>query len=104
VNANRLPGRWARRPLLCNFHEAAQCGSDDTFGWGVVLSDETLTNLAANDAISAEAIGENFAYWDDIALHFQGQRLVSSGHGFCGIGRQKLLSLLQTTELTMTLL
>jgi len=69
---------------------------DDTFGWGVVLSDETLTNLAANDAISAEAIGENFAYWDDIALHFQGQRLVSSGHGFCGIGRQKLLSLLQT--------
>ena len=67
--------------------------SDDTFGWGVVLSDETLDNLAANDARSAEAIREHFAYWDDIALHFKGERLVSSGHGFCGIGRMRLLLL-----------
>ena len=42
--------------------------ADDTFGWGVVLSDETLDNLAANDPISAEAIRSHFAYWDDIAL------------------------------------
>ncbi|PVB59643.1 bifunctional salicylyl-CoA 5-hydroxylase/oxidoreductase [Labrenzia sp. 011] len=69
--------------------------ADDTFGWGVVLSEETLQNLAANDPVSAEAIGDNFAYWDDIALHLRGQRLVSSGHGFCGIGRMKLLLLLQ---------
>ncbi|KZM51912.1 bifunctional salicylyl-CoA 5-hydroxylase/oxidoreductase [Labrenzia sp. OB1] len=69
--------------------------ADDTFGWGVVLSEETLQNLAANDPVSAEAIGENFAYWDDIALHMGGERLVSSGHGFCGIGRMKLLTLLQ---------
>lgn len=69
--------------------------SDDTFGWGVVLSDETLENLAANDPPSAKAIGGNFAYWDDIALHYRGERLVSSGHGFCGIGRKKLLLLLQ---------
>ncbi|EBA06846.1 hypothetical protein SSE37_00205 [Sagittula stellata E-37] len=69
--------------------------SDDTFGWGVVLSDETLQNLAANDPISAKAIGENFAYWDDIALHYRGEVHVSSGHGFCGIGRKKLLLLLQ---------
>ena len=68
---------------------------DDTFGWGVVLSDETLDNLAANDAISAEAIRAHFAYWDDIALHYRGERLVSSGHGFCGIGRKTLLILLQ---------
>ncbi len=68
---------------------------DDTFGWGVVLSEETLQNLAANDPVSAKAIGENFAYWDDIALHFKGERLVSTGHGFCGIGRMKLLLLLQ---------
>ena len=68
---------------------------DDTFGWGVVLSDETLENLAQNDPVSAQRIGENFAYWDDIALHFKGERLVSSGHGFCGIGRKKLLLLLQ---------
>ncbi len=68
---------------------------DDTFGWGVVLSDETLDNLAVNDARSAEAIREHFAYWDDIAVLKDGQRLVSSGHGFCGIGRKRLLLLLQ---------
>jgi anthraniloyl-CoA monooxygenase len=68
---------------------------DDTFGWGVVLSDETLDNLAVNDATSAEAIRAHFAYWDDIALHYRGERLVSSGHGFCGIGRKQLLILLQ---------
>ncbi len=69
--------------------------SDDTFGWGVVLSEETLQNLAANDQQSADKIAENFANWDDIALHFKGEHLVSSGHGFCGIGRKKLLLLLQ---------
>ena len=68
---------------------------NDTFGWGVVLSDETLQNLAANDPKSAKAIGDNFAYWDDIALHYRGETHVSSGHGFCGIGRKKLLLLLQ---------
>ncbi len=67
---------------------------DDTFGWGVVLSDETLDNLAANDAKSAAAIREHFAYWDDIAVHFAGTRTVSTGHGFCGIGRKQLLLLL----------
>lgn len=68
---------------------------DDTFGSGVVLSDETLENLAANDPVSAKAIGENSAYRDDIALHVRGETHVSSGHGFCGIGRRKLLLLLQ---------
>ena len=69
--------------------------ADDTFGWGVVLSDETLGNLARNDRKSAEAIREHFAYWDDIAVHFKGTKTVSTGHGFCGIGRKKLLLLLQ---------
>ncbi|MFT4916779.1 MAG: anthraniloyl-CoA monooxygenase [Yoonia sp.] len=69
--------------------------ADDTFGWGVVLSDETLDNLHANDPKSAAAIRDNFAYWDDIALHFKGERMVSTGHGFCGIGRKTLLLLLQ---------
>lgn len=67
---------------------------DDTFGWGVVLSDETLDNLAQNDPVSAATIREHFAYWDDVALHHQGQKLVSSGHGFCGIGRKRLLMIL----------
>ena len=69
--------------------------ADDTFGWGVVLSDEALGNLAANDAVSAASIRENFAYWDDVAVEFRGERIVSGGHGFCGIGRMKLLLLLQ---------
>ncbi len=68
---------------------------DDTFGWGVVLSDETLDNLAQNDAASAAAIREHFAYWDDIAVHHKGQKMLSTGHGFCGIGRKQLLLVLQ---------
>ncbi|WP_447553364.1 bifunctional salicylyl-CoA 5-hydroxylase/oxidoreductase [Vreelandella sp. EE22] len=69
--------------------------ADDTFGWGVVLSDETLDNLAANDPVSAERIREHFAYWDDISVVHQGVKTVSTGHGFCGIGRKQLLILLQ---------
>ncbi len=68
---------------------------DDTFGWGVVLSDETLANLARNDPKSAASIRSHFAYWDDIAVNYRGTRTVSSGHGFCGIGRRTLLLLLQ---------
>ena len=68
---------------------------DDTFGWGVVLSDETLGNLAANDPVSAKAIESHFAYWDDIAVHYRGSKQLSTGHGFCGIGRKQLLLDLQ---------
>ncbi|MGN6573002.1 MAG: bifunctional salicylyl-CoA 5-hydroxylase/oxidoreductase, partial [Pseudolabrys sp.] len=68
---------------------------DDTFGWGVVLSDETLGNLAGNDPVSAQTIRSNFAYWDDIAVHYRGTVQTSGGHGFCGIGRKKLLNILQ---------
>lgn len=68
---------------------------DDTFGWGVVLSDETLGNLAANDPVSAKAIKSHFAYWDDIAVYYRGTKQLSTGHGFCGIGRKQLLLDLQ---------
>jgi anthraniloyl-CoA monooxygenase len=68
---------------------------DDTFGWGVVLSDETFENLAKNDPLSAGEIRRHFAYWDDIAVHYRGQKIVSTGHGFSGIARKKLLQLLQ---------
>src|SRR5215831_2270369 len=67
----------------------------DTFGWGVVLSDETLTNLTAADPVSAAAIRQSFAYWDDIAVFYRGAVVRSSGHGFCGIGRKRLLNILQ---------
>ena len=67
----------------------------DTFGWGVVLSDETLVNLSANDAKSADQIRKSFAYWDDIAVHYRGMVVTSGGHGFCGIARKRLLNILQ---------
>jgi anthraniloyl-CoA monooxygenase len=67
----------------------------DTFGWGVVLSDETLANLEACDPESADAIRQAFVYWDDIAVFYRGSVTRSSGHGFCGIGRKRLLDILQ---------
>lgn len=69
---------------------------DDTFGWGVVLSEDTLGNLDANDPVSAAAIRGSFVYWDDIAVHNRGAVMRSGGHGFSGIGRQRLLSILQS--------
>jgi anthraniloyl-CoA monooxygenase len=68
---------------------------NDTFGWGVVLSDDALSNMTRNDAVSSAAIKANFAYWDDIAVVHDGVRTVSGGHGFAGIGRRRLLVLLQ---------
>lgn len=67
----------------------------DTFGWGVVLSDQTLANLQAADAPSAQAIGRDFHHWDDIEVFFKGRSVRSGGHGFCGIGRKRLLNILQ---------
>ena len=67
----------------------------DTFGWGVVLSDQTLGNLQAADPVSAELIGEAFNHWDDIEVFFKDKSVRSGGHGFCGIGRKRLLNILQ---------
>jgi anthraniloyl-CoA monooxygenase len=67
----------------------------DTFGWGVVFSDQTQANLRAADEPSWRAITDTFAHWDDIDVHFKGEIVTSTGHGFCGIGRKKLLNILQ---------
>ena len=69
--------------------------ADDTFGWGVVLSDDALGRMERNDPQSTAAIRDEFAYWDDIAVVHHGRRTVSGGHGFAGIGRMKMLLLLQ---------
>jgi len=69
--------------------------SGDTFGWGVVFSDQTLANLAANDPVSAATVAGSFAHWDDIEVNVSGRSIVSSGHGFIGIGRKRLLRILQ---------
>jgi anthraniloyl-CoA monooxygenase len=67
----------------------------DTFGWGVVFSDATLDNLQAADPESAGEIVGAFNHWDDIDVHFKGRTVTSGGHGFCGIGRKRLLNILQ---------
>ncbi len=67
---------------------------DDTFGWGVVFSDQTLANLKANDPETAAVIEAAFVHWDDIDVHIHGQTIRSGGHGFAGIGRQRLLTIL----------
>ncbi|WP_421693727.1 bifunctional salicylyl-CoA 5-hydroxylase/oxidoreductase [Aestuariivirga sp.] len=69
--------------------------ANDTFGWGVVLSDDALSRMQKNDPKSTEAIRSHFAYWDDIAVVHGGERIVSGGHGFAGIGRKQMLVLLQ---------
>src|SRR5687767_5319018 len=69
--------------------------ADDTFGWGVVFSDQTVENLMANDPVSGAVIRDEFAHWDDIDVHVHGQTIRSSGHGFIGIGRKRLLEILQ---------
>ncbi|MES2054957.1 MAG: bifunctional salicylyl-CoA 5-hydroxylase/oxidoreductase [Pseudomonadota bacterium] len=67
----------------------------DTFGWGVVFSDQTLANLRSNDPVSAAVIEDEFAHWDDIDVRIRGESIRSSGHGFIGIGRKRMLAILQ---------
>src|SRR5882672_8815171 len=69
--------------------------ADDTFGWGVVFSDQTLENFRAADQPTFRAITENFAHWDDIDIVVHGRRITSGGHGFSGLARRKLLNILQ---------
>lgn len=71
----------------------------DTFGWGVVFSDQTMENLACNDSRSADAMVAELAHWDDIDIHIRNggdeTSIRSTGHGFIGIGRKRLLNILQ---------
>ena len=67
----------------------------DTFGWGVVFSDQTLQNLRRADPESAQQMADAFNHWDDIEVFYKGGRVRSSGHGFIGIGRKRLLNILQ---------
>lgn len=67
----------------------------DTFGWGVVFSDQTLGNLQQADPETASQILDAFNHWDDIDVHIRGRTIRSGGHGFCGIGRKRLLNILQ---------
>ena len=70
-------------------------GPSDTFGWGVVFSDETLGGFQEADPESYEEIARSFAYWDSIETHVNGHCVRSTGHGFCGLARKRLLNILQ---------
>ena len=69
--------------------------ADDTFGWGVVFSDQTLGNFGDADPESKATILQSFAHWDDIHVWFKGRKIRSAGHGFSGISRIRLLRILQ---------
>jgi len=69
--------------------------ADDTFGFGVVFSDETLGGIEHADAVIFSAMRREFARWDDIDVHFRGRTLTSGGHGFAAMSRKRLLAILQ---------
>ncbi len=69
--------------------------ADDTFGFGVVFSDDTLDEFLSRDAETYELIRDNMAYWQDVAIHFKGREIRCGGNGFCGTSRQTLLTVLQ---------
>ncbi len=70
--------------------------ADDTFGFGVVFSDATMDGLADADRKSYDTITQAFHHWDDIDIHYGGEVLTSTGHGFAGMSRQRLLEILAT--------
>jgi anthraniloyl-CoA monooxygenase len=69
--------------------------ADDTFGFGVVFSDETLGGIAHADPVVHEQMEAEFARWDDIDIHYRGGVVTSGGHGFAAMGRKRLLQILQ---------
>jgi anthraniloyl-CoA monooxygenase len=68
---------------------------DDTFGFGVVFSDQTLDSFKAYDLVTYERIRRRFAYWGDVDVVYKGQTMRSGGNGFCGCSRVALLNILQ---------
>ncbi|MEM8812037.1 MAG: FAD-dependent monooxygenase [Pseudomonadota bacterium] len=68
---------------------------NDTFGFGVVFSDDTLDEFLSADPETYEKIRDHFAYWDDVAVHMKGEEVRCAGNGFCGTSRFTLLKVLQ---------
>jgi anthraniloyl-CoA monooxygenase len=69
--------------------------ADDTFGFGVVFSDETLGGIAHADPVVHDQMEAGFARWDDIDVRYRGEVVTSGGHGFAAMGRKRLLQILQ---------
>src|SRR5262245_724759 len=68
---------------------------DDTFGFGVVFSDATMAGIADADSEAFSGIARHLVHWDDIEVHYRGERITSTGHGFSGMSRHTLLRVLQ---------
>ncbi|MDR2188348.1 MAG: FAD-dependent monooxygenase [Azonexus sp.] len=79
----------------CSIRVLERNPPDSTFGWGVVLSDQTMQGFREDDAPLAEEIERNFHHWDNVDVFFRDQRITSGGHGFCAIGRLRLIQILQ---------
>lgn len=79
----------------CEIQVIEQNRADDTFGFGVVFSDATMQGFGDADPETHRRIAEEFAHWDDIHIHFKGEVLKSTGHGFAGMSRQLMLNILQ---------
>ncbi len=84
-----------KRNPECEIDVYEQNRADDTFGFGVVFSDETLDEFLAADPESYELIKDNFAYWSDIVIEHKGNRTIVGGNGFAGCSRKTLLKMLQ---------
>src|SRR3954470_17026674 len=74
---------------------------DDTFGFGVVFSDETLAAFEAADPESYAEITAAFVRWSEIDVHFRGRKITSGGHGFSAMGRKELLNILQRRAMSL---
>jgi anthraniloyl-CoA monooxygenase len=79
----------------CSIRVLERNRPDDTFGWGVVFSDETLGNFEEADQPTYDRITGSFRYWGSIETHFGGTCTTSDGHGFAAISRRRLLLILQ---------
>src|SRR3954454_3317919 len=78
-------------------HEVVLCERNapgDTFGLGVVFSDETLGAFEAADPESYAEITRRFARWTEIDVHYRGEVVTSGGHGFAAMERVALLAVL----------
>lgn len=84
-----------------DIHVFERNGAGETFGWGVVFSDQTMEHLFANDARSAAEMTQSLAHWDDIEVKIADNAVVSSGHGFIGLGRKRLLEILTSRAIEL---
>src|SRR5688500_1265363 len=79
----------------CDINVYERNRADDSFGFGVVFSDETLSEFLTRDPQSYDLIRSRFAYWDDLDVARNGEKVRITGNGFCGCSRKTLLELLQ---------